>query len=274
LRPLTQDRFLEAWVIEQPPLPLDGWWPGEQTPDGRRFMWGAAGAELLLPPIAPGSKLGFALRPAPGAKPLAITLDGRTVAAIDGHAAERRLWIDIDSTRPLRPTRMTFDRPRGYPPGGGDDRPLAVQLFEMRVLSSTNGWSGPISTNWQRDALHIEAEGFYDSEHFPGAGEGVWLEPRAVLRIPAWRGLLRLRMWAPRPMPPQTVIRVAGQRVAGPLEIGQQPELFEIEILTGDVFGESIEVELESIPYRPADDGSADPRDLGVVLSFLEFEPG
>jgi hypothetical protein len=273
LRPLTQDRFLEAWLIEESPLPVHGWWPGEQTPDGRRFLWGAAGAELQLPPIASGSKLGVALRPAPGAEPLTVTLDGRTIAAIDGHAAAVRLWIDIDSDHPLRPTRMTFDRARGYPPGEGDTRPLAVQLFEMRVLSSTDGWSGPISTDWQRDALHIDGEGFHAAERFAGAGDGVWLGPRAVLRVPAGRGLLRLRMWAPRPTPPRTVIRVAGRTVAGPLDIGPQPEEFVLEILTGGSFDERLELEIESVPYRPVDDGLADVRELGVVLSLLDFEP-
>jgi hypothetical protein len=274
LRPLTQDRFLEAWVIEEPPLPLDGWWPGEQTPDGRRFLWGAAGAKLQLPPIAPGSKLGVALRPAPGSEALIVALAGRTIATIDGRAAERRMWVDIDSTHPSWPTRMTFHRARGYPPGGSDARPLAVQLFEMRVLSPTRGWSGPIATSWQRDALHIESEGFFDAERFPGAGEGAWLEPRAVLRVPAGRGLLRLRVWAPRPTPPETVIRIAGQPVAGPLEIGSTPAVIEFEIPAGGSFDERLEIELESAPYRPADDGLADPRELGVVLSSLEYKPG
>jgi hypothetical protein len=67
LYPLTQQRFLEAWVIEDPPLPIRGWWPRERSSSGRPFMWGAAGAELALPPLATGTEIGIALRPAPGA---------------------------------------------------------------------------------------------------------------------------------------------------------------------------------------------------------------
>ena len=44
LRPLTQNRFLDAWVIEDPPLPLSGWWPAERESSGRQFMWGGVEA--------------------------------------------------------------------------------------------------------------------------------------------------------------------------------------------------------------------------------------
>jgi hypothetical protein len=274
LRPLTQQRFLEAWVIEEPPLPLSGWWPGEQAPNGRRFMWGAAGAELQLPPVARGSKIGIALRPAPGAEPLTVVLDGKTVATIDGFAPEQRLWNEIGSSSSNRPTRILFDRARGYPPGGGDARPLAVQLFEMRSLSPTGGWAGPVSSRWQRDSLGIAVEGFHDAERFPGVGEGVWLEPRAVVRIPAASGVLRLRLWAPRPTPPRTMIRLAGRLAAGPLEIGPRPEIFDVEISARDLIGGHLEIEITSDPYRPSGDGSADSRELGVVLSRIEFQPG
>jgi hypothetical protein len=274
LRPLTQQRFLEAWLIEDAPLPLDGWWPRELRRDGRWFMWGGPGAELQLPPMAAGSKIGIALRPAPGEDPVRVLLDGATVATVDGEAAEQRLWIDVRPESSGQSMRMKFGRSRGYPPARGDSRPLAVQIFEMRTVSPKDGWAGPVVHRWQRDALQIEVEGFYDAESFPGSGNGVWLEPHAVVRIPAIGGRLRMRLWAPRPTPPKTVIRVAGRHVVGPLEFGPRPEVFDVEIPAGESSGGSLDVEITSDPYRPADDGSADRRELGVVLSHLEFLPG
>ena len=121
--------------------------------------------------------------------------------------------------------------------------------------------------------MRIEVEGVYDAEHFPGAGEGMWSGPRVVVRIPATAGRLRLRMWAPRPTPPRTVIRVAGRHAAGPLEIGPSPADYGVEVLPDDVVNGRLEVEIRSDSYRPADDGAADVRELGVILSRLIFEP-
>lgn len=273
LRPLTQQRFLEAWLIEDPPLPLEAWWPRELGQDDRWFFWGGPGAELLLPPMAAGSKFSVALRPAPGDAPLEVLLDGTTVVTINGGSAEKRLWIDVRPEWASRSLRMQFDRARGYPPSRADSRPLAVQLFEMRTLSPVDGWAGPVVHRWQRDALNVEAEGFYDAETFPGIGKGAWLGPRAVLRVPVTRGLFRLRMWTPRPTPANTVISIGGRPLAGPLEVGPLPRDFDVEILAGDVSGDRLDVEITSDPYTPADDGKADHRELGVVLSYLEFVP-
>jgi len=70
LRPLTQDRFLNAWVIEDSPLPLFGWYSAEHESSGRRFMWGRVEAVMALPPLGEGTQLGLALRPAPGVAPV------------------------------------------------------------------------------------------------------------------------------------------------------------------------------------------------------------
>jgi hypothetical protein len=273
LRPLTQQRFLEAWVIEEPPLPLSGWWPRERSPNGRPFMWGSAQAEFELPPMAAGTDLGIALRPAPGPDPVGLVLDGEVVVTIDGKAGEQRLWIRMPSDTGGRSSRLLIDRAHGYPPGDGDSRPLAVQVYEIRVLNPVGGWEVSVAFPWQREALQIEVEGAYDAERFSGAGAGMWLQPRALLRLPAADGRLRLHLWAPRPTPPLTEIRIAGRLAAGPLEVGPQPEIFEIEVLPGEVVDGRLEVEILSDAYHPAEDGVADPRELGVVLSDLEFEP-
>ncbi|MCW8984678.1 MAG: hypothetical protein OQK55_05010, partial [Thermoanaerobaculales bacterium] len=159
LYPLTQQRFLEAWVIEDPPLPTSGWWPRERLPNGRPFMWGAAGAELELPPLATGTEIGIALRPAPGADPVNVLLDGENVTTVDGDSDERRLWLRLPPGAEGRVSRLAFGRRQGYPPGDSDSRPLAVQLFEIRALCMGGGWASAFNHPWQREAMRVEVEG-------------------------------------------------------------------------------------------------------------------
>jgi hypothetical protein len=140
LLPLTQGRFLEAWVIEDPPLPLAGWWPAEFTADGRRFMWGGADARMQLPPLAGTTELAVALRPAPGPEPLVVEYGGVEVAVVDGAGGEQLLWLGMPSA-PASAALLRFGRSRAYPPGPEDQRPLAVQLYEIRARASGGVWS-------------------------------------------------------------------------------------------------------------------------------------
>ena len=273
LRPLTQNRFLDAWIVEDTPLPLFGWWPSERESSGRQFMWGGVEAVMALPPLGEGVQLGIALRPAPGTAPVVIEINGREIARVDGEAGEQRLWLKIPPVAVDRVAELRFSRTTAFPPGGEDQRPLALQLYELRALSPAGPWTGPVAHPWQREAIKVELEGAYSAEEFAGAGEGVWLGPRAVLRAPAGEGRLRLRLWAPRPTPARTTIFVAGRCAAGPLDIGRQPAFFDIEVLGGEADGEWLEVEIVSDPYTPASNGGADRRELGVVLSDIAFEP-
>jgi len=272
LYPLTQQRFLEAWVIEDPALPIKGWWPREQTPNGRRFMWGAPGAELAIPALAAGTEVGIALRPAPGPEPLIVAFDSENVATIDGRSDEQRIWLRLPPAATGRVSDLVFRRRQGYSPGGADTRPLALQLFESRALNRVSSWASAISHPWQREVMRIEVEGAYDAEHFPGAGEGVWLRPRALLRLPATAGRLHFRMWAPRPTSALTEIRVAGRHVARPFEIGPLPADYVLDVLPGDSVDGRLEIEIRSDTYRPADAGADDSRELGVVISDIAFE--
>ena len=274
LRPLTQDRFLDAWIVEDTPLPLFGWWPSERESSGRQFMWGGVEAVMALPPLGEGVQLGIALRPAPGTAPVVIEINGREIARVDGEAGEQRLWLQIPPVAVDRVAELRFACTTAFPPNSEDQRPLALQLYELRALSPAGPWTGPVAHPWQREAIKVELEGAYSAEEFAGAGEGVWLGPRAVLRAPAGEGRLRLRLWAPRPTPARTTIFVAGRCAAGPLDIGRQPAFFDIEVLGVEADGEWLEVEIVSDPYTPARNGGADRRELGVVLSDIAFEPG
>ncbi len=273
LWPLTQQRFLEAWVIEGAPLPLEGWWPAERQAGGRPFMWGGASAELLLPPLPEGTEVVVSLRPAPGPEPLVVELNGREMARLDGEGGELQTRLEISRAEVGAVSLLRFNRSRGYVPGHGDSRPLAVQLFELRAFGPALPWGGAVAHPWQREALRVELEGAYDAERFSEEWEGVWLRPRARLTVPGGEGRLILRLGAPRPAPPRPVILVGGRKVAGPLELGPQPEEVEFRLWPDDCEGGRVQIEIVSDRYVPADSGGEDERELGVVLSGVFFEP-
>jgi len=273
LEPLTQQRFLEAWVLRDVPLPIRGWWPAEHAADGRRFMWCGADATLLVPPLAGGAELGLTVRPAPASDPLTVQWAGGEEVAVDGEVGECRVWLTPPPAAANRVSAIDLHRARGYSPGASDRRLLAAQFFEMRAVDPGREWTGPVAHRWQREALQVELLGAYGGETFGAAGEGVWLGPSAVLRVPAAAGVLILRLWAPRPTPPQTRLRVGDEQVLGPLDIGQQPMDFSIEIEASDTRDGRVEIEVLSDPYLPAAAGAGDSRELGVVLSRLTFVP-
>ena len=273
LEPLTQQRLLEAWVLRDVPLPIRGWWPAEQTAGGRRFMWCGADAVLLVPPLAGGSQLGLTVRPAPGPDRVTVQWADGDEVTVDGEPGERRLWLTPPPAIANQVSTMNLDRASGYSPGDSDPRPLAVQVFEMRAVDPGRAWTGSVAHEWQREAIQVELVGAYGGEVFGEAGEGVWLAPRALLRVPAGAGVLSLRLWAPRPTPPLTRLRVGNEQVVGPLDIAEQPMEVSIEIAVADSTDGRVEIEIASDPYLPAVAGAGDSRELGVVLSRLTFVP-
>ena len=137
LEPLTQQRFLEAWVLRDVPLPIRGWWPAEHTAGGRRFMWCGADAALLVPPLTAGSEFGLTVRPAPGPDPLTVRWAGGDGVAVDGEAGERRMWLTPPSAAANRVSEIDLNRAHGYSPGASDPRPLAA-----RALRDAGGGPG------------------------------------------------------------------------------------------------------------------------------------
>jgi hypothetical protein len=273
LYPLTQQRFLEAWSIVAPPLPLKGWWPVERLPTGANFQWGAAKCELVLPPLPRDTGVAVQLRPAPGPAPLAVEANGSPVAEFEGDGAPRWLWIAPQLWRDDGENRLRFVRSEGYPPGLEDERPLAVQLLALRLIGPTFGWRGSPVTADERASIGLRLVGHHRPENFGDAGSGVWLEPRAILEASAGPGHLVLTMSAPRPEPPETVLRLAGRVVAGPLELGGTPIEVVLPIEAGDATNGVVRLSIESLPYVPALAGrGVDRRALGAVLWQVAFE--
>ncbi len=274
LEPFTQGRFLDAAVIEKPPLPVGRWWLPERGPGGGRFMWGSAGAGLILPPLPAGTWIRLEAAPARGDAPLEVRCNGGVVAEIGGGSGRFVRWIAPAALRSVRPNRIVFARGAVYPPGHGDSRPLAVQLFAITTVGPGVPWRGPVATPAERRRLRIGLEGGYPAETFPGIGRGCWLRPRAVLTLPAGAGDVLLRVVAPRPTDPGLAIS-SGGRVLGRFSgLGPGPSIVHLRLQDGDVRGGEVRLELACRPYNPAAAGAGrDRRDLGIVLLDVDFRP-
>jgi hypothetical protein len=275
LRPLTQDRFLTAAVIDNPPLPVGRWWTLEGADGERAFMWAGPRAELWLPPVPAGTQIGLELRPAPGEAPVVVDIDhGGGSFAIDGRAPATRLWTRTSAAAVDQPVIVSLSRSRGYPPGGGDDRQLAVQLLDVVVRPPGAAWGGPAATGFDRDRLGLDLDGHHGPEHFVGLGRAVWLEPAARLRLAVDEpGTVNLRLAAPRPTPARPYILVAGIEIAALPALDHRPIRIAVPVSDAEVAAGFLELEIVSEPYRPADAGGDDRRTLGVVLIGLDFEP-
>ena len=273
LTPLTQQRFLEAWVLGAPALPLGEWWPVETSPDGGSFQWGGAHCELVLPPLPPGTTVTAAFRLAQGPSPLSVAWNGRYARQFfAGGLPGMRFGPPL--VRGDAANRLAFDRERGYPPGPDDSRPLSVQLLSLAARGPALAWSGPVASPAERERLGVRIDGHYLPETFGEAGQGVWLAPSARLEMPAGPGRIGLTLLAPRPTPSRTVARVAGREAAGPVDFGPAPSELWIAVGDGDVTDGMVVVELHSEAFRPSDHGrprrprarrGPDPRPLRAV---------
>jgi hypothetical protein len=274
LRPHTQQRFLDAWVILNPPLPVGRWWPVEVDPRGRSFMWGGPECDLVLPPMPESTEVEAAFRPAPGEAPLEVEWNGQPLAEFEVTDGRFRLRVDAERVRDDRANRMSFRRAQGYPPGEHDRRPLAVQLLGVQLRGPFLPWRGSLVSAEQRAAIGARLVGHHLPELFGDHGPGVWLEPRSRLEVTAGPGRLVMTMWAPRPDAPDTVVRLDGGTMVGPLELGPAPMEVSIPVADQDLEDGILVVELESVPYVPALAGHGDDRrTLGVVVSEVRFEP-
>ena len=75
------------------------------------------------------------------------------------------------------------------------------------------------------------------------------------------------------PARPVDDVSVADRLVGGPWDIASSPIEIEIPVAAAAVRSGRMELEIVSDPYVPAASGLADSRELGVVLSTLEFIP-
>ena len=275
LYPMTLQRFYEAAILENPPLPLGEWWTLNHTPEGDTFMWGGPQAKLLLPPLPERSWIGVRLRPAPGPEALAVSLDGEQTFLVGGTQPRMRfLWFFHEKQGSSLPSTIRFQRQCGYAPGRGDERPLSVQVFEILLQPPGTPMAGPLSSEEEQEKLRIHIEGAYPPENFGASGTGIWLEPEAQLKFEtAESGELRLRVCAPRPLPPETHINIGGRPASYTGSLNPEPGDISFHIDRSDIDGHSVDIRLSSKTFRPSEHGSPDQRALGIVLMGMEFVP-
>ncbi len=275
LEPLTQNRFLSAELISNPPLPVGQWWTREHLPDGTPFMWAGPSAELWLPPAPAGTLVGLALRPAVGPAPLVVTMEaGGLSIEFDGDAPTAHLWTRLEQASAC-PIIVRLSRTSGYPPGSGDNRPLSTQLLGVVVRPPGAAFGGPAATENDRFKLRLEIEGAYQPESFEDLGRGVWLAPEARLRLALDEpGELVLRLASPRPTPANLLIRRKSLDVGFAGELTPEESLVSMFIDSAEIADGGADIGLLSDAYIPSESGNgADTRRLGVVLLGLNFEP-
>lgn len=276
LRPLTQSRFLEASMIDNPPLPVGRWWTLESLADGRPFMWAGPDAELWLPPAPRGTLIGLEVRPAPGESPLTVDIGhGGGSIELDGRAEATWIWTRTSAASATEPLVVRFERAEAYPPDDDDQRPLTAQLLGVVVRPPGAVWRGSAASESERRGLRLELDGGFDAEDFPDLGRGVWLGPEARFRLKVDEpGALEIRIAAPRPTPANPRLVVDGAVVVGPVAVDHRAAELSIPVDAAAAERGVVEFDLVSEPYLPAATGSgADTRELGVVLLEVGFIP-
>jgi hypothetical protein len=203
-----------------------------------------------------------------------VTVNGSTRTELAGRSGRAHLWIEADQLTPPSAVTLGFERSKVYPPGDADTRPLAVQLFSVRVVGPGLPWQGSLASPQERQRLRVTVDGAYPPEQLGKHGRACWLHPHARLTVPAGSGTLTLTIWAPRPVPAEAVLHISGRQVLGPLTLPNRPIEVEVPIRDHDVTGHQVQIEIDSVPYNPAAAGRGrDSRDLGVVLQSISFQP-
>lgn len=275
LYPLTQQRFLEAAVLVNPPLPLGQWWARNQTPEGESFMWAGPEAALLIPPLPGGSWIGLRVRPAAGARPLGLSLDGGAEISVPGIQDQPHIfWFLKDPGQARSTSTLKFHRDRGYAPGKDDNRPLSAQVFELILQAPGTSLHGSVASVETREKLRLQIKKHYAEENFGQHGAGLWLMPEASLELEVREpGTLRLHILSPRPTPPRTRVSLNGGPWS-PVEISDgTPTEIHMKLQPQDLRSSVQEIRISSRAYRPSSRGSADSRELGIVLLDMDFTP-
>lgn len=275
LERLSQQRFLQASVLENPPLPVGQWWSRAELEDGTPFMWAGPEAALWLPPAPAGTLVGLELKPAPGDTEVVVSLNGEDEVRVSGRSDRHWIWFRRRPEHHGRPLILRLERPRGYVPGGGDPRALSVQVFGAVVRPLGMAYGGPVAAPWEREGLRLVIDGDHGPEDFGGIGSGMWLKPEAHLRLMLEEsGSLTLSLRSPRPTDPQTVVSVDGGTADTGVDFFKGAAEVVIELGRREVENGVAEITLTSDSFVPSEAGnSSDPRELGVVLTALTFRP-
>ncbi len=275
LERLSQQRFLRATVLENPPLPVGQWWSREELEDGTPFMWAGPEAELWLPPVPVGTWVGLELRPASGDAELAVSFNGEDEIRVPGRSVRRWIWFRRRLGHEGLPVILRLDRSRGYAPGGNDSRELSVQVFRAVVRPLGLAYGGPVAASWDREGLRLVIDGDHGPERFGKHGSGIWLKPEAHLHLTVEEpGALTLSLRSPRPTDPRLVVGVDGGVFDFGVDFLKGTAEVVLDLGRGEIEDGVAEISLISEPFVPSEAGHGlDDRELGIVLTSLTFRP-
>jgi hypothetical protein len=268
---LSQHRYLSAQTVSDPPILVGQWWPLETAPDGRKFAWGSAGAEVLVPAVKPDSLLRLTVRPAVGEQPVRVVVNSTLTLTLPGDSGVTTLQVRPAALFTDHFNRIDFQRDATYPPGGGDTRPLSLALYEVEI-GRYRGFEVGLDDTKKLAREGIELSGFYGVERFAGT-LGRWAQPDAEITVPVGEGTLELTLLAPRPDGATVEATIAGRRAGGPWQVTQEPQKVRVAVESWALGPRALRLELHSSAYVPARHGGHDSRRLGVVVSSLKYSP-
>lgn len=270
---ISQHRFLSAVVVADLALQRGQWWVAKKDGAGHLFAWSSKGTALILPALARGDRLLLAVRPAAGGKPLRVNVNRRVSFALPG--VDRVVSERVPPAAVLtdRPNVVYFDRDEAYPPGGRDNRPLAVAVYPPEVLRDDR-FDLPFAEVSRFDDVGVRVQGFYGKETFRGGVQGRWSEPDAAIELPAaTTGVVTLTLLAPRPGETRVEVLAGGTRLAGPWLVPTVPVAFSFTLPPATAAAGQRRLELRTNPYATPALPDRPSRALGVVVSSLAVAP-
>jgi len=269
---LSQDRFLDVRLLRNPVLVAAGGsyleWEG-----AHRFMWVAARARLLAPPVREPGTLALAVEVHPqlGEVPFWAAVNG--VRTLDTRLTPGFRVIPIpipqpsDEASPLRVDLETGREVRST----HDGRRMAIRIFAASLqapphtLPSLEFFPEPASLF----AAFAQAEGTYGPELLGDPPRpSAWTGPRASFRFPAGQGLVGVDLLAPRPQPATVVVRLGDGEAR--VTVGPQTVSVALPVPADQARAGRVRLDVESSTVVP---GGGDTRALGVAVSRVWYLP-
>ena len=275
LRRLSQERFLHARLVRDPVVVWSGGSPPEWA-GTRRFVWCGPQSTWLVPPIRGAGRLALdALVPSEldgvgvtarvaGVETLATRLPaGRQLLLVPlpGLPEESRL-------NRVLPLELAFDRSVVF---AGDGRPLALRVYRAAVEAepyTLDAYAFTPSTDSASRAF-AAGSGWHGSELLGDPPRpAAWTSARSTLDLPVSRGVVGVELLAPRPEPVTVEIVLGG--ASARVEIGADPVTVALPATGAAVSDRRARLEITSPVFVP---GPGDPRELGVAVSRVWFQP-
>jgi len=272
---LSQGRFLAATLVANPVLLYAGGSIREVEERSQdTFVWLYPEAVILLPALTGAGQVALAVELPPGLPnaPVVAWVEGLPLATVQLAPGRQVLNIPLPEVEGRKvgakvvPLKLLVGAMRKLP---GDGRPLALKVRYLSLEAPP--WTPlPYSFTPAPERLHaatVTATGLYGMETFTGV-PGAWTQPRCTFVLPVSAGRLQLWLSAPRPGGARAVLQLGEARLSA--YVPPRGSYLELPIPLDVSFATRLRLEIEADPYTPPND----PRELGVVVHGVRFEPG